>query len=68
MTRSYEPCLCGATDCPRCYPGNQCPVCKRAYEEHTEEEKVECDRISEEIVESFFNPDGDCEDDPRFKR
>lgn len=22
MNRSYEPCLCGATDCPRCFPGS----------------------------------------------
>lgn len=20
MTKSYEPCLCGALDCPHCYP------------------------------------------------
>lgn len=27
-----EPCLCGATDCPRCYPGNRPEPCDRHIE------------------------------------
>ena len=35
---TYGPCLCGATDCPRCYPGSQdwvgCDNCGGTFRRH----------------------------------
>lgn len=53
----YGPCMCGATDCPRCYPGCnrsvECSVCGAEYPAHI---MTSCDRCHESVCE-------DCECD-----
>lgn len=38
MSLTYSPCLCGASDCPRCHPESHaivaCSVCGKDYTAH----------------------------------
>lgn len=67
---SFGPCLCGAIDCPRCYPGStdlvECDSCGELFRRYTMEEtgsgRIVCSKCMDEYTENEANEELQSDD------